>query len=469
MEFALREKSLLDTKTFLPCRLTSDQVFRVCQSTRFDELASYLLQNATIKKCDTRAKSLLRGLLRHKLPLSLYALFKSGLDVNCARQQFKEYFLRPYVIKSWLRRRQLDEPLEVLKIFRINVEVVCDVPFTQSELHLMAYFQTSPHSVGNLFQPSVNGIPFPLQRFIESHPKGVEILNECYDKEGYLAIHRAVQGANLHAVSWFIKIGADFSKKTKSNLTVLALAIINLNSLLISGFDPEYIFYELLEKMQEKSHATFQCNTERVDLSPLHLAGSRGMAVVEMVRRKIPALPLNCTNSHGIQPIYLAHLFNATAYIWWIEKEAFQNLGLSLDKVKEPSKYPEREAEYHLIYNQIYITPQEDLRNMLNHEGLFECPGINELLPHKTVILEYIKIKTCLTRCWGSAFEASREFSSNFRYVDIQNFISNPFTDKFLDIAHHMAELRFHLVKCFISIHFIPFRILLWRKNYGEK
>jgi hypothetical protein len=106
---------------------------------------------------------------------------------------------------------------------------------------------------------------------------------------------------------------------------------------------------------------------------------------------------------------------------------------------------------------------------MLNHEGLFECPGINELLPHKTEIKEYIKIKTCPTRCWRSAFEASREFSSNFPYVDIQNFISNPFTDKFLDIAHHMAELRFHLVKMFHfnSFHSISISTLekeLWRK-----
>jgi hypothetical protein len=470
LEFALREKPNLKTKTFLPCRLTSDQVFRVCQSARFDELASYLLQNATIKECDTRAKSLLRGLLRHKLPLSLYAVFKSGVDVNCAREQCKEYLIWPYVPNSFLWDRQDGELQEVFKIFKINVEVVCNVPFILSELHLMAYLETSPYSLGNLFQPSVNNTQFPLQRFISSHPKGVEILNECYDKEGYLAIHRAVQGANLPAVSWFIEIGADITKKTISNLTALALAIVNLRSpaILLFQYDTEDVFDKLLEKMKEKSHFLFQCNTERVDLSLLHLAGSHGMAMVEMVQGNIPALPLSCTNSDGIQPIYLAYLYNAIErHNWENDKQAFQNLGLSLDK--EPSKYPEREAEYHLIYNQFYRTPQEDLRNMLNHEGLFECRGINELLSHKTVIQEYIKIKTCPTRCWRSAFEASREFSSNFPYVDIQNFISNPFTDKFLDIAHHMAELRFHLVKMFYfsSFHSISNFTLekeLWRK-----
>ena len=114
-----------------------------------------------------------------------------------------------------------------------------------------------------------------------------------------------------------------------------------------------------------------------------------------------------------------------------------------------PPKYPEHEAEYHLIYNQFYRTPQEDLRNVLNHDGLFECPGINDLLPHKTIIQEYIELKACVTHCWPSALEASRQFSSSFPYLKIQNSISNPFTDKFIDIAHHMAELRFHLVKMF--------------------
>jgi hypothetical protein len=58
--------------------------------------------------------------------------------------------------------------------------------------------------------------------------------------------------------------------------------------------------------MQEKSHAVFQCNTERVDL-----------------------LPLAQTLSDGIQPIYLAYLYHSS-------EKAFQNLGLSLDK--GPSK-----------------------------------------------------------------------------------------------------------------------------------
>ena len=444
LEFALRERPFFPSILFRPCCLTRDKGFQACDV--FDEMVSYLLQHSSIKKCDMRAKNLLHSLLDHKLPISLYTLFKSGLDVNCAQQHFKRILNESFDI-FWVRKHV--DIFELFKVFQINVEVVCDVPFTQSVLHLMAYVKVGEGQVGNLFEPSVNDTPFPLERFVATHPNAVEILNECYDREGYLAIHRATLATNLPAVSWFIEIGVDISKKTKSGWIAIALAVHNLDNTY-----GRRIFQMLLGKMQEESQAIFQCNTELVDLSPLHVAGSRGAAILRMIHRKISALPLDCTNSDGIQPIYLAYLHQATSdYIAWEDEDAFQDLGLSPET--GPPKYPEREAEYHLIYSQLYHTPQEDLRDVLNHDGLFECPGINDLLPHKTVIQEYIRLEGCTTHCWRSTLEASREFSSNFPYLKVQNIISNPFTDKFIDIAHHMAELRFHLVKMF---HFKSFR-----------
>ena len=470
LEFALRERPV-GTKAFLPCRSTSDSVFQVCQSTLFDEMASYLLQNAAIKKCDKRAKKLLDGFMRHRIPLSLYELFKSGLDVNCARQHFKR-FLNELASTPWWLRKEHEEILEVFKIFEINVDVTCNVPCIYSELHLMAYLRTTSDSaqVGNLFKPSYNGNSFPLERFNASHPKSVDIFNECYDKEGYLAIHRAVEGRNFDAVCWFIEIGVDVLRKTKFGSTALALAAHFFPKPRLMSLYPENrrIFEKLLEITKEKSHAGLYCNIKRVDLSPLHFAGNRGTEILEIIHRKMPELPLDCTNSDRIRPVYLAYLYYATnIYLSEEDKQAFQNLGLSPDT--PPSQFPQREAEYHLIYNQFYRTPKVDLRSILNHEPLFECPGINELLPHKKEIEGYVKLKRCTTRCWQFAFEASRDFSSNFPYMEIQNNISNPFTDKFIDIAAHMAELRFNLVKMF---HFSSYSFLsisslakqLWRK-----
>ena len=116
MEFALQERPI-QAGTFLPCRCTSDQVFRICQSSSFDIMISYLLQNKTIQKCDGRAKNLLNRLVSHELPESLYNVFKSGLHVDCAQEIFKTY-LNETVSTHW--NKKLDEILEVFKIFQIK-------------------------------------------------------------------------------------------------------------------------------------------------------------------------------------------------------------------------------------------------------------------------------------------------------------------------------------------------------------
>ena len=456
LEYALRERPYLYDETFQPCQWTSDHVFRVCQSTVLDELVSYLLRNQTIAKCDGRAKTLLNGLLYHRLPLSLYSLFKSGLDVNCTYEHFVRY-LNQTVINFFTR--EWDDLLEIFKIFRINIQVLCGVPFRQSVLHLMSYMGKYLE-VGNLFKPSVNKDIFPLQRFIANYPKGVEIVNECYDKEGYLPIHRAVQGGNTFAFSWFIEIGVDITRKTKSGLTILVLATRSLldHFSKISEFREDYILQQILKITKEKNltHAFSQCNSV---ISPLHMAAAKLFKAEWLKLFPIlnPKQLLTCTNSDGIQPIYLLYLYYQNR---WFYKKALLNLGLSPEN-ERLLKYPEREAEYHLIYNMFYHTPQDDLKNVLNDDDLFKCPGINDLLPNKTEIQEYFKL--CSRPCWPSAFEASRKFSSNFPYFDIQNNISNPFIDKFMDIASHMAELRFHLVKTF---PFFPTSLEknLWRK-----
>ena len=450
LEYALRERPFDNAK-----------------KTLFDELASYLLQNATNVKCNTRRKRLLGGLVDHRLPKSLSGLFQSGLEVDCAREQFKRLLNKSVSISL---RRRFDDILEVFKNFQIDMEVICEVSFCESELHLMAYLGTSSLQVGNFFKPSVNGNSFPLQRFIANNPKGVNILNQCYDSEGFLAIHRAVQGTNSYVVAWSIEIGVDFSKKTKSGLTALGLATYHYPR--SSSHYPQdnlkrLIFKKLLGQMEDKGFVSFCCNAELVDLSPLHIAGSRGMEMLNTLHVEMPDYPLICSNSDGIQPFYLAYLYHATnPYMSRNDKHAFQDLGLSSDT--EPIKYPKREAEYHLIYNQFYRTPKVDLRNVLNNEVFFECPGISELLPYKTVIVDSVKLSRCATRCWQFAFEASNVVTLNFPYLPIQTKISNPFTDRFIDVAAHMAELRFYLVKMF---HFNYFRYIyisklekkLWR------
>ena len=459
LEYAIRERPYLHNELLLPCQWTSDYVSEVCQSTVFDKLASYLLRLGTITKCDVRAKKLLDGLLHHRLPLSLYSLFDSGLDVNCAQRHFRRVLKESvFDVALNLKYREIRE---VFKIFKINVHVTCDLPFAQSELHLMAYLRSFRNhdqlemvkSKGNLFQPTMDGSPFPLQRFVSSNPDGVKILNKCYDKEGYLAIHRAVQGKVLDAVSWFVENGVDINTKTKTGLTALDFAIYNLPGHHLYNVEG-VIFKKLLDKMQENGGAFFRCNTKHVDLSPLHVAASRGITLMELIHDEIPGLPLNCTNSDGIRPIYLAHLYHATDYFFRSDRQAFRNLNLSAET--GPSKFPQREVEYHLIYNQFYRTPQGDLRNVLNDYELFGCPGINELLPHKTEIQR--RITVCTERCLLLAFEACRQFSCSFPNLNVQKIVWNASPHNFMDITAHISKLQFHLMKKFPFIS-----MSLWR------
>ena len=262
-----------------------------------------------------------------------------------------------------------------------------------------------------------------------------------------------------HLFSWFIEIGVDIiTRKTKSGFTIFVLAFRRFLDQLYEISESYEILQLIWEITKEKNltHAFFQCNS---DISPLHVAATKIYTAVNLQLFAISNLKqsLTCTNSDGIQPIYLLYLYYQDT---WRFKETLLKLGLSPEN-ERPIKYPEREVEYHLIYNYFYRAPQDDLKNVLNDDRLFKCPGINDLLPNKTEIQEDLKL--CSRCCWLSAFEASRKFSSNFPYFDKQNNISNPFTDKFMDIAAHMAELRFHLVKTF------PFFSMSLKKNLWQK
>ena len=231
-------------------------------------------------------------------------------------------------------------------------------------------------------------------------------------------------------------------------MTVLVLATRWLvdNLYRLPNFRKNNILKQILNESKDKNQtrALFQCSK---DISPLHVAAifEPRLDVLPYIASLSPEQSLTCANNDGIQPIYLVYLYHMnTTFI----RESLLKLGV-LSEHKLVLKYPRYEVEYYLIYNLFYETPENDLRNVLNDSDLFKCPGINDLLPNKTEIQEYIKL--CSRRCWPSTFEASRTFWSYFPNLVTQNNMSNPFSDKFMDIAAHMAELRFHLVKIFLS------------------
>ena len=207
LENALRNKrSDKYFRKFLPCQWTSDHVFKVCQSTVFDELASYLLRLEAITLYDVRANNLLSGMVYHRLPLSLYSLFKSALDVNCAGKHLLAYLNQTIFNDFWNKR---DDVLRVFIFFNISLlEFSCGVPFRESVLHRMFYYlRYSFFHIGDFLKPPDS--------------EGAE-MNVTTRKDICQSIEQ--YKAETLAVSWFIEIGVDITRKTKSGLTVLVLA-----------------------------------------------------------------------------------------------------------------------------------------------------------------------------------------------------------------------------------------------------
>ena len=171
---------------FLSDRMTDDNVFHTRHNTAFDETISRLivLHNSTIRSCDEHASWLVGELIRHELPLSLYSLFKMGVNVSCSgAEHFKRYLMKLYLEYDTLSSIGVGlEIIEVFKIFELNILVECGIPFNQSQLYLLMYLKLGK-DVGNVFQPSVNNVSSPFQRLVFS--QGIRILDNCYDKEGF--------------------------------------------------------------------------------------------------------------------------------------------------------------------------------------------------------------------------------------------------------------------------------------------
>ena len=413
-------------------------------TTTYDETVAYLISRAksSIKKCDVESLGILHTVVQKKMPLSLYKLLKiAGVDVNCAIRPY----LRPFLLHLQVGDKQVSE---IFKIFATNVTVECNVTFIQSELHLMSFFGVSDN-VGNFFKSPFNGQSFFSERLAFKNPGFLKNFDQCYDDKGYSAVHRAAEGGNLDALDWFIREGVDISKKSRSGLTALDISIFVLETLfqpvhwisiesshsrvssrqtflriitrnnVVSKRQRQHIFKKLLlESWKTSKHKGYSswCNSKLERLSPLHFAGSKGDAIFEFVYKKaakvIPGLPRNCTNKHTVVPGYLSHLYKPDiSYIYERHtyedtKEAllagYERQGMQIDdkNLEASLLYPDREAEYHIIYNKFYESPSRvhDINFRSNIRDAVNCSGFYDLLPKRDVLDE--KMKQCYSGCY---------------------------------------------------------------------
>ena len=398
-------------------RMASEKVFKMWNTTVYDETVAHLiwLNRSSIRKCDMESMKILSVLVKKKMPISLYKLLKIGVDVNCTVKESPRPFLHHLYVES-------EQVSEVFKIFKANITVECDVDFGLSELHLVSFFAGSG-DVGNFFKPSRNNLSFPMQRLVSRTPKALQIFNECRDKEGYLAIHRAAEGGNVDAINWFINSKVDFSKKTRSGLTALDISIFLLGDSLYprlflfhDGFSMylrrhitgerqrdltfEKLLVETSKAIRNHGYSSW-CGQKVEGLSPLHLAASRGIGLFEFVYKRvvkiIPGLPRNCANKHNVVPLYLANLYYKDGFC------SCNHSHVQLQTVDSDSRmtffqYPDREAEYNMIYNLFYESPNVDSNFALNIRNAVNCSGFFEVLPKREALAD--EMKKCYAGCW---------------------------------------------------------------------
>ncbi|CAB4010755.1 ankyrin repeat domain-containing 50-like [Paramuricea clavata] len=418
------------------CYTTNDGLFTSCKTTPHDEIARFLLwlQKTSILKCDATTAVLLNMVISKNMPLSLYALLKISVDVNCQEGIF-------WALSFEHIREGSEEVSKVLKRFEVNVSVRCGVSFNYSELHLISYVAV-PDDFDNFFQPSLNKKRSPLQRMIDRHPRGVRILDECFDAEGYLPIHRAAQGGNLAAIKWFKSIGVNTQLKTRGGFTALDISILYLGNVsygvfttpsMVRGFRvykdivPSWIskhrnqvFEELLRTFFSTSpeyKSEFPCGSTLEGLSPLHIAAVKGFAVLRYVHKKasesFSSLPINCVNKHQLDPVYLAQFYDSVRSEGLIDKNK-GNLGTHVRHKLKPfywsgiwynleyyiqntqnidkefaggsilsAQYPDREVVFIMAFNYLYHPPPlESTEEQLLSESRFirisDCPGYYE-------------------------------------------------------------------------------------------
>ena len=317
---ALRKYDYFDTlsmtNAWYRCYTTSDGMFGSCNTTSYDEIARYLIwsERENLLKCDARSAALLEMIIEKQMLLSLYELLKAGVDMNCQEDKSKA---RPFLRNLRLQQQLMNE---VFKMFGVDISFTCKRSFVFSELHLIFHFPPSDN-IGNLFEPSLNKRPSPLQRFINKHPDGVSILNTCYDDQGYLPIHHAADGGNFTAIKWLKRIGVKVGTrdgKYALMISIVYLGELNTAELLESSQSIQYstsnnrkeVFKELLESFFS-NFPQFLCTPSVERLFPLQTAELIGPAVLNYVYKKasqlFQRLPLNCAKEQRIDNHYRIH------------------------------------------------------------------------------------------------------------------------------------------------------------------
>ena len=310
------------------------------------------------QKCDgTQTYPLHRAFEKEKPFIADIILSKGGL-LSCKDKHGRT----PLLIYLQNGGRWLDV---VLKRFDVTIQIECNKLFNVSEFHLVAFRKPTvlsenlveQHTCDSLMCYSEDG---PLVKAIKTHPSGFRVIDECRDAEGYTALHRAAQGGNLLALKTFISWGANLTLLTPQGYSALELAIM-------SGIRPFSSFNArrsaekaadiLLQAARRTSAVDVGCNSTKLNLTIYHLSaygGLSGFVKTLLNGKHFLGVDVNCSNMHGITPIYLAKLHVGTENNGKRKGDPWQEI---VDLIEEHGGrliYPNREVELNVLYKHLF-------------------------------------------------------------------------------------------------------------------
>ena len=309
--------------------------------------------------CDEEKKHTLRHAFEvHKLVIA-YLIPSKGLSLGCKDAQGRT----PLLTHLQSGGKWLDV---IVERFDAPIHIDCGKPFNTSEFHLLAFRKPTVlsenlleyHTSDNFYCFVENG---PLMKAIKAHPLGFRVIDECRDAEGYTALHRAAQGGNLLVLKAFLSLGADLTVLTPQGHSALELAIMCAGISPFSFQQDRRIAEESADLLLQASKRLVDfdvgCNRTRTKLTIYHLSAYRGLSgFVRMLLNDtdLKGIDPNCSNLHGITPLYLAKFYIGTMDTFEGERDYWQEVTDLIESHGGVLSYPNREVELHAIYQHLY-------------------------------------------------------------------------------------------------------------------
>ena len=332
---------------------------------RDNEMVVYLLlsNGASFKKCERNSTSLLHHALAKNQPYIAQILLFKGASVHC-----KDSFGRTPALDLIANGESWTDIL--LKHLHYSTAIKCGEPFISSIFHLFCFFPPKRQD-NNFFQQirckkqvCLSRKSF-LGRAMKRHRLKSKIIDSCLDSEGFRPIHRAAQGANLIGVLSLLELGANSSLLSPQGHDAITLAILHSGGgiwhfhdkkeLIARNDNASLVALELLHHAMKTRSFQIVCDSSKSEMTLYHLAASRGLVkfIQEILKEKERhQLNVNCPNKDGVTPLYLAEVFsfeaNESSYNPWREVATI---------IKEHGGklvFPEKDAEYTIIYERLY-------------------------------------------------------------------------------------------------------------------